>query len=344
MSGFPEDVLAKAYEEIPWNLSRDSQPMGLLLPALIYQLNVHSIIEIGIADGFQTACAARALHFSCPGEGTLVSVDIDPKTEAAALRASKGLKVRHEVVIQDSMTFDWRAALRRMGIGELDLAIIDGCHEYEPELNDLLRAAEVLKDEGAMVVHDVSTRDMQVVRAVEVLESQGWQIWWLSATRAGYCPGALLQRAGFPWARRKGQDMAKIVKLADLGKAPEPNGEAVVAKPASPGLAEIVTLADCCVEATRRWEASYVRIGGAWSQVVIVREKSEGGKDFWRTIHVPGPRVCQYCATPLDADTPTRRYHRGFAPLDMQIDAVLPRAEMPAPPAGPGGRIPPPAL
>ena len=47
-------------------------------------------------------------------------------------------------------------------------------------------------------------------------------------------------------------------------------------------------LADCCVETTRRHELIPVRVAGVWFCAVIIREKSEAGKEHWRTFGIGG--------------------------------------------------------
>jgi caffeoyl-CoA O-methyltransferase len=116
---------------------------GALLHVLACAIGARRIVEIGTAIGVSTLHLARAL----PGDGELVSFEVDPARHAAAGEyfARAGLAARVDLRLEDA-----RAGLAELS-GPFDLAFLDGVKaEYEQYLElvvPLLRA-------GGLVVVD----------------------------------------------------------------------------------------------------------------------------------------------------------------------------------------------
>ena len=151
--------LNKAYDGIHWWAAAASRTIGAIIPGLICALNVKSVIEIGIANGFTTQILARGLQAN--GGGKMYSCDIN---EFACTLCKQFISdgVEHESICSDSGTFDWKSIVE-----EIDLCYIDGDHSYEGCLKDVKNCLRL--NPKIIIVHDYAGGQPGVVQASDEL-------------------------------------------------------------------------------------------------------------------------------------------------------------------------------
>ena len=186
--------LGDVYKRVEWHRANATQTLGALIPATIAAWNIRVVLEIGIANGFQTQCAALALA-SIRDDGILISCDISPQYCALARDLTKGMRLTHVVIEGDSTRLDWGQWLRSLGVTTVQLALIDGNHDYPAVRADLALCERILDEHGLIFAHDYWAVEPGVVRAVdEMLTFGGWQRIVLPDRDGGFYPSAILQR------------------------------------------------------------------------------------------------------------------------------------------------------
>jgi predicted O-methyltransferase YrrM len=160
--GKPFWNIPEMFSDIPWHASCASKTTGIMLASLILSFGAKTILEIGIANGFTTACLLKALGVSAPREGLLVSCDINENCCLIAERMKKD--VYHIVVRGNSSTAKWE---KTFGKRKCDIIFIDGDHSYEACKEDILRSTVVLREGGLVVLHDYALGQSGVWKAVE---------------------------------------------------------------------------------------------------------------------------------------------------------------------------------
>lgn len=140
----PDPVLA----EMEAQAARDGVPIvvpetGALLHVLALAAGAKRILEVGTAIGVSTLYLARAL----PGDGQIVSFEIDERRHAAARAYLEraGVLARADLRLQDA-----RAGLREVK-GPFDMAFIDG---VKTQYGDYLDALLPLLAPGALLTVD----------------------------------------------------------------------------------------------------------------------------------------------------------------------------------------------
>ncbi|MBL9148528.1 MAG: O-methyltransferase [Phycisphaerae bacterium] len=128
---------------------------GRWLHVLAKAIGARRILEIGTLAGYSAICMARAL----PRDGTLVTLEIDPRHAAIARRNVEiaGLADRVEIVLGAAL--DSLERLRRERVFPFDLVFIDAdkarCTEYLDQAVELARV-------GATIVVDNVVREGRV--------------------------------------------------------------------------------------------------------------------------------------------------------------------------------------
>ena len=83
-----------------------------------------------------------------------------------------------------------------------------------------------------------------------------------------------------------------------------------------------VAFADCCRGAGDDVMPA-MRVNGEWVLFMVTSYQEDAQTTRWFVRGVKGAAFCPICGAHLNGETPTRRYHRGFATLDMQVDAMV---------------------
>jgi predicted O-methyltransferase YrrM len=149
-------------------------------------------IEIGVANGFSSQCLGRALSV-VGNSGLLVSCDSVDFSLDLAKNLVYGLPIEHKTINGDSGLVVWADYLDGR---PCDLAFIDGDHEYEPALLDIVNCSMVMADRGFMICHDYAGGQPGVVRAVDkfVAESIWNKMVFLEQSEYGDYGWAILHR------------------------------------------------------------------------------------------------------------------------------------------------------
>jgi predicted O-methyltransferase YrrM len=137
-----------------------SQVQGKLLYLLARTCGARRILEIGTLGGYSAICLARAL----PADGSLISLEIDPKHAAVARDniVAAGLSDIVSVVVAPAL--ESLAQLQSAQAEPFDLVFIDADKPNNPKY---LRAALALAHPGTLVVVD------NVVRGGAVVDGSG---------------------------------------------------------------------------------------------------------------------------------------------------------------------------
>lgn len=142
--------------------------LGLTLFSLAYSLRASKVVEIGRFKGFSTLALASALRlldtgwkdkpemhvrpemdyatYEAPKERRIWSVDPEPQPEVPALMQRLGLEKYVEYL-------DCKSYEAKFPEG-IDLAFVDGDHERDAVIGDVLRLEPVMRPGGLMVLHD----------------------------------------------------------------------------------------------------------------------------------------------------------------------------------------------
>jgi predicted O-methyltransferase YrrM len=144
----PDHVLA----EMEAHAAREHVPVvvpetGQLLHVLALGCGARRIVEVGTAIGMSTLYLARALP---PGDGQIVSFEIDPHRHAAARSylGEAGLADRCDLRLQDA-----REGLSSLEHASFDLAFIDGVKVQYGDYFELL--LPLLRKGGVLAVDNV---------------------------------------------------------------------------------------------------------------------------------------------------------------------------------------------
>lgn len=135
-----------------------SAPQGRMLHLFARMVGARRILEVGTLGGYSTICLARAL----PGDGRLVTLEIDPRHADVAQRnlAAAGLDGLVEIRIGPAL-----ASLEAMTAGgeaPFDLVFVDADKQGNA---DYVRAAIALAHPGTAIVVDNVVRDGKVLDA-----------------------------------------------------------------------------------------------------------------------------------------------------------------------------------
>jgi predicted O-methyltransferase YrrM len=147
----PRFPLSEVFRGHDWKLSGGTKQAGVIAAAFICALNAKTVIEIGVWQGFSSRILAKALAANTD-DGLLISIDISARNMQHSKDSITGIPIEHRTVVSDSMDLNYDEFIDR----PIDLAFIDGCHEYEYAMYDMNKCCSYLKDWGIMIVHDYS--------------------------------------------------------------------------------------------------------------------------------------------------------------------------------------------
>jgi len=195
----PETLLraTEAMRDLPWERTRSTRTLAAVLPGLMVACGARTAVEIGIWNGFATAVLARILAAIAPGDGLLISCDINPDycKQGRAATADLGDSIRHEVIASDSRLVNWPAELAKNDRDEIDIAFIDGCHDYEVVADDIYHLAPLVRPGGFLICHDYTPKYPGVWQAVNEF-ALGSHIFVIPYdAESGSLPCAILQRS-----------------------------------------------------------------------------------------------------------------------------------------------------
>lgn len=178
----PGHPLSGVFDGLDWKLSGGTKQAGILAATLICALDIDTVVEIGMWQGFTSAILGKALACNAEGSGLLLSIDIKEANARRGQEATKGLPIEHRVVVSDSRAVDLAALLAGRSLG---LAFVDGNHDYEYAKSDIEMCGKALRKNGVMFVHDYSKAGFPGVwQAVnEYAESTGWPVLFMDENR-----------------------------------------------------------------------------------------------------------------------------------------------------------------
>lgn len=142
--------------------------LGLTLFSLAYSLRASTAVEIGRFKGFSTLALASAFRLLDSGWKDKPEMHARPEMDYASYEAAKERRLWS---IDPVPQPDVPLLLQRLGLEKyveyvncrsheakfpmgVDLAFIDGDHEYDAVLGDVLRLEPVMRPGGLMVLHD----------------------------------------------------------------------------------------------------------------------------------------------------------------------------------------------
>jgi predicted O-methyltransferase YrrM len=177
--------LAPVESRHAWSLGAAEQ---LVLQALVHGRDVKAAFEIGTFNGGTTRVLAEAL----PADGRIVTLDLpaDAFDQTQAPQAFRGICVgrayressaAHKVkqLLEDSTTFDPAPY-----VGQFDLVLVDGGHEYQHGLTDSRTALQLVSPGGIVLWDDFQPYWHGLVRGVCAAMS-GREIGRLAGTSFG---------------------------------------------------------------------------------------------------------------------------------------------------------------
>lgn len=149
-----------------------SPAQGGLLHLLVRMVGARRVLEIGTLGGYSTICMARAL----PAEGTLVTVELDPRHAEVARANFAAAGVADRVDLRVGAALDVLPAIERDLDAALDFAFIDA---DKANNSRYLEAAVHLSRPGAVIVVD------NVIRGGAVLDAESQEA-AVAGTRAAF--------------------------------------------------------------------------------------------------------------------------------------------------------------
>ena len=147
-------------------------------------MNAHKVLEIGVRSGESTRAFLTAMLQT---GGHLVSVDIEPTTYKPPEEA-----LGHWTFVQgDSATVP-------IPHDSYDIVFIDGDHSFEATIKDLERVTSLLKQHGAIFLHDVlPIPGFGALEAVvRVMICQTTEPWFFSIIQENCGMGVLFRKHG----------------------------------------------------------------------------------------------------------------------------------------------------
>jgi predicted O-methyltransferase YrrM len=131
---------------------------GKLLYLLAKMSHAKRILEIGTLGGYSTTWLARAL----PVEGTLVTLELDPKHAAVARRSLERAGLSDRVQLRVGRAVDSLRALIDRAAAPFDLIFIDA---DKPSYPDYLNLVMQLSRSGTIILADNLIRNGRVLNA-----------------------------------------------------------------------------------------------------------------------------------------------------------------------------------
>jgi len=191
----PVFPIARIFEGHQWELSGGTKQLCVLSAAFILALNVDTVVEIGLWNGFSSRILGNAIAANSR-DGYLLSIDINPRAITRSKKATETLGITHEHLCIDSLEVDYQ---KQLGKRTLDFAFIDGAHDYEHAMGDMSNCAKILKPYGIMAVHDYSKAAHPDVYAAvnDFVKSTQWPMFYLDENRESTdYRSAIIQKPG----------------------------------------------------------------------------------------------------------------------------------------------------
>ncbi len=123
------------------------------------------VVEVGTAWGYSGVAMAQALEDN--NFGKLYTIDIDEQFLTRQVIKKAKLGHRIEYIIGDSAN-----VLPKLNVSRVDLAFIDGSHDYEPVLKEFHALDKLLKSRGILVFHD-SVLFLGVKKVIDIIRETG---------------------------------------------------------------------------------------------------------------------------------------------------------------------------
>jgi predicted O-methyltransferase YrrM len=136
---------------------------GRLLFRLVHRLAPQRCLELGTSVGISGSYLAAGLHTVGSG-GRLITLEGQASSAALATRLFAELGLDAQVDVRTGW-FDDTLEGALATLGGVDLAFIDGHHEYQPTLNYFAAVEPVTAPGGLLVFDDVSYWDKGMARA-----------------------------------------------------------------------------------------------------------------------------------------------------------------------------------
>jgi caffeoyl-CoA O-methyltransferase len=124
-----------------------SSNLGRFLHVLALARDARSILEIGTLAGYSTIWLARAL----PGDGSMVTLEIDPQRADVARANLRHAGLADQVDVRTGPALDTLIAMRDEGAGPFDMVFIDA---DKPPYLEYLHAVLELVRPGTLIVAD----------------------------------------------------------------------------------------------------------------------------------------------------------------------------------------------
>jgi caffeoyl-CoA O-methyltransferase len=135
-----------------------SANQGSLLHILALSVGAKKILEIGTLGGYSTVWMARAL----PGNGKLITLELDPKHAAVAAANIKTAGQDKKVEIRIGKALDLLPVLEKEGQGPFDMIFIDA---DKPPYTEYFQWALKLSRPGTLIIADNVIREGKVMDA-----------------------------------------------------------------------------------------------------------------------------------------------------------------------------------
>ena len=156
----------------------------LVLERLHRHLRPRTYVEIGVATG-------ASLRFVQPGTAAF---GVDPKPEII-FPLPEGARVFAETSDEFFTSHDVRALLGGLPV---DLALIDGMHQFEYALRDFMNLEQLCGPESTILIHDCFPRDRLTARRERVTSFWSGDIWRLVVLLKKYRPDLSIHTIATP--------------------------------------------------------------------------------------------------------------------------------------------------
>lgn len=191
----PDFPLSGVFSDLPWELSGGTKQLCLIGAGLILANNINTVIEIGCWQGYSSFALAKALVCNSD-DPMLVTVDINARALKRSETLIKGMPLKFVTVCKDSYGMDLSKYVAGRKVG---MVFVDGNHEYDWCMNDLILAGDILVPYGFILVHDYSkTGNNGVYTAVnEFIKKRSWPLFFIEENRESTdYRSAIIQKKG----------------------------------------------------------------------------------------------------------------------------------------------------
>lgn len=166
--------LHDAFRGYKWEDFGASKHCGVLMAAMIAAYDIRSVLEIGIGNGVMSELLAKALSSTAQDSGLLVSCDKNQAACDKSLERVASYPIEHR-------TLTGKSSEALGGVFDtFGLVFIDGDHSYESVKHDIEASSKLLERCGLIFVHDYSTTELGVIKAIqEFVSREKWPMFFL---------------------------------------------------------------------------------------------------------------------------------------------------------------------